>query len=284
MAQFNRDVRLTIDTPEGSVDITELRIAFFIKKTNSWGANTAQVNIWNLNPDKRSKLRAFGDGLTLYAGYKDSAGTGLLFIGRTTQMSHQFEQPEIITSIDCGDGERNLNSIQISVSFDPGTSVKKVIYEVARKMGLTITQYPNVNDSDFPNGWSYAGMGSEALAIACARLNVVFSVQNENLVILAVNEVAKKPPHEINLNTGMIGIPQQYTYRSKYLPGAARLIGWRVRSLLRPEILPGDEVILRSEKVNFNLDGNFKVISIIHSGDTHGNPWDSTIELIPVVT
>jgi len=115
-------------------------------------------------------------------------------------------------------------------------------------------------------------------------LKLQWSIQNESLIILPVNGVSRKPTHQINIDTGMIGVPQQFTYRSKYLPGAARLIGWRVQTLLRPEILPGDQVRILSSKVNFNLDGNFKVVQIMHNGDTHGNPWDSTIEVIPVVT
>ena len=132
-------------------------------------------------------------------------------------------------------------------------------------------------------GWSYAGIAKNGLDDACNALQVQWSIQNENLIILPINEVAAKPPHEINVNTGMLGVPQQFTYRAQYLPGVARLVGWRVRTLLRPEILPGDEVRIQSNKVNYNLDGSFKVIGIVHNGDTHGNSWDSTIEVIPVV-
>lgn len=127
-------------------------------------------------------------------------------------------------------------------------------------------------------------MAKEALDDVCNYLGLQWSIQNEELVLLPINVAARKTPHQINIDTGMIGVPEQFTYRAQYLPGAARLIGWRVKTLLRPEILPGDEVRIQSTKVNFNLDASYKVIAIVHNGDTHGNPWDSTLEVIPLVT
>lgn len=283
MTLFKRVITASIITPDGTILIENLRMAFNIKKTVNWGTNTCILSVWNLSPSKRSALRTFGDRVSIFAGYELDSGTGLLFVGNTTQTSHRFDQPEIISSLECGDGERNLNTILIELSYDANISCKQIVQDIADKMGVKITQFAPVNDVILQKGWSYAGIAKNGLDDVCNALQVQWSIQNEDLIILAVNGVSMKQPHQININTGMLGIPQQFTYRSKYLPGAARLIGWRVRTLLRPEILPGDEVRIQSNKVNYNLDGSFKVISIIHNGDTHGNSWDSTIEVIPVV-
>lgn len=283
MALFNRAVRVSVDTPNGQMVVENLRVAFSIKKTLNWGTNTCQVSIWNMKAEKRAAIREYGDLVTLYAGYKDDATTGLLFIGRSTQVSHRFNQPEIVSAIECGDGERNLNTILFSFSYQENVSALTVLNDIAAKMGLKIAQLAPVQDKSYPKGWSSPGLCKESLDDVCNYLGLQWSVQNEELVILPVNVTSRKIPHQINIDTGMIGVPEQFTYRAQYLPNAARLIGWRVRTLLRPEILPGDEVRIQSSKVNFNLDASYKVIAIIHNGDTHGNPWDSTLEVIPVV-
>lgn len=283
MVLFNRDVQIKVDTPDGQIVVENLRVAFSVKKTLNWGTNTLIASIWNLRPTKRQAIRDFGQKVTLYAGYKDQATTGLLFLGRTTQVSHKFEQPEIISTLECGDGERNLNTILFPFSYRENVRALTVLNDIAAKMELKISQLGDVLDKEYPKGWSSAGLAKEALDDVCNYLGVQWSVQNEELVILPVNVAAKKIPHQINIDTGMIGVPEQFTYRAQYLPQAARLIGWRVKTLLRPEILPGDEVRIQSSKVNFNLDASYKVIAIIHNGDTHGNPWDSTLEVIPLV-
>lgn len=284
MPLFNRQVQVKIDTAEGQIFIENLRVAFTVKKTLNWGTNTLQLSIWNMNPSKRQAIRDYGQKVTLNAGYKDESTTGLLFLGRTTQVSHRFQQPEIISSVECGDGERNLNTILFSASYEESVTAITVLRDIAARMELQIFPLAdNVLDKDFPKGWSFAGLAKEGLDAVCNYLGVQWSVQNEELVILPVNAAAKKIPHQINIDTGMIGVPEQFTYRAQYLPGAARLIGWRVKTLLRPEIIPGDEVRIQSSKVNFNLNASFKVIAIVHNGDTHGNPWDSTLEVIPLV-
>lgn len=283
MALFNRAVRVSIATPDGEIVTENLRIAFSVKKTLNWGTNTCQISIWNMKAEKRAAIRSFGDLVTLYAGYKDDATTGLLFIGRTTQVSHRFPQPDIVSSVECGDGERNLNSILFSFSYEENTSALVVLRDIARIMDLDIVQISDIPDKVYLKGWSSPGLAKEALDEVCRYLDVQWSVQNEELVILPVNVGATKTPHEINIDTGMIGVPEQFTYRAQYLPTAARLIGWRVKTLLRPEILPGDQVRIQSSKVNFKLDASYKVIAIIHNGDTHGNAWDSTLEVIPLV-
>lgn len=284
MPLFDRVANIKVETPNGLVQVENLRISFAIKKTMAWGTNSCAVSIWNMNPSKRSALRELGDRLTLSAGYDYQSGTGVLFVGNTTQTNHKFLQPEIISTIECNDGERNFNEIFVSISFNQRVAALTVLRDIASKMQLEIAQLVIPQDLEYPNGYSNTGRVSQVLQDVCDYLKVQWSIQNETLIILPVNAVSNKPIAEININTGMIGVPTQFTYRAKYLPGAARLIGWRVQTLLRPEILPGDQVRIISNKVNFNLDGNFKVVQIVHNGDTHGNPWDSTLEVIPVVT
>src|SRR5690554_5321501 len=123
MTRFNRVAELEINLRNrnfsgyiGTLNIKNLRISFQITKSLSWSTNTASIQVYNLKSDKRAQIKDYGDEVTLYAGYAEDTGVQILFVGDTTKVSHLFEQPEIITTLECGDGERILNQRNLSVS------------------------------------------------------------------------------------------------------------------------------------------------------------------------
>lgn len=297
--QYDRVIRVRIrlinetrSAYEEEITLEKLRVAFSINKTNSYSSNTANVRIWNLGPDNRNRIRDVGDQIRLFAGYAFESGPELLFVGNTTQSMHIFEQPDIITVLDAGDGEIELNNILVTVSFSGKTPVRTVIQEIANRMGLTIVDFAETENLIYDQGFKASGKASVVLQKACEKLGLFASVQNDNLVILGINGSTSKPPHEINENTGMIGIPQRYIDKKMFLyqqrPKAGDLVqspviqpGWKVRTLLKPQILPGDRVRLRSTKLDIN--GLFVVIAIRHEGDNYGPIFESQLEVYPVI-
>ena len=292
---INLKIRLINETRtayEEEIDIQRLRMAFSINKTQAFTTNSANVRIWNLGPTNRNRIRNIGDQIRLFAGYALESGPQLLFIGNTTQSMHIFEQPEIITVLDAGDGEIELNNLIVSVSFGERVAARTVIQSIADRMGLTIVDFAQTDNLYYENGFSSTGRAAFVLQKACGKLNLFFSVQNNNLVILGIKGSSSKPPYEINENTGMIGIPQRYIDKKQYLyaqrPKPGDLVqspliqpGWKVRTLLKPQILPGDRIRLRSTKVDIN--GLFYVQSIRHEGDTYGPIFESQLEVYPVI-
>jgi hypothetical protein len=283
---INAKIRLIDDSKvnfRGELSINNLRMAFSIFKSESSSTNTCSLRIYNLGANNRNQLAQFGDEVRLFAGYRFEAGAQLLFVGNTTQVSHIFAEPEIISVLDCGDGDKTLNNTLVSLSFAENTPVRTVIQTIADKLGLVIAEFSATDNLNYATGYKFAGLAKDALNIACSRLNLVWSVQNQNLVIIKQNEATARPPFEINANTGMIGIPQRYTDKRQYLyralpPNGAPKPGWKVRTLLRPDILPGDRVRIRSTRVD--MDGLFYVISIRHEGDNYGPNFESLLEVI----
>lgn len=287
---INAKIQLASPPPSteyrGSMEIENLHMAFSVYKSESWSTNTANFRIWNLSESKRNLLNQYGDELTISAGYRLETGAQVLFRGNTTLVSHIFSEPEIITVLDCGDGERSLNLILASASFGANTPVRQVIEYYAGVLGLTIAEFAPTDDLVYALGHKFSGIAKDGLDKACKALGLTWSVQNNNLVILVQNVGSSKPPIEINADTGMIGIPQRYTDRRQYLyralpkNGGAPKPGWKVRTLLRPDIIPGDRIRLRSGKVD--IDGVFYVISIRHEGDNYGSQFESALEVIAV--
>lgn len=282
-------VRLAQPPPQtgyrGSLEVNNLRVAFNVTKSLSWSTNTASIQIYNLGENNRNQLNNYGDEIRLFAGYRNNGGSSLLFVGNTTQVSHTFAQPEIISVIDVGDGEKVLNETLVSVSYAAGTAVRTVIESVASQMGLEIADFAETNNFTYATGFKGIDLAKNILDKACKRLNLVWSVQNNNLVILRQNAGSTKPPVDINANTGMIGIPERYTDRRQYLytalpPNGAPKPGWKVKTLLQPDLLPGDRVRIRSNRAN--IDGLFYILKITHTGDNFGPVFESNLEVISV--
>lgn len=292
--QFDRliNVKIQVANPppsltyRGTLDVSNLRIAFSVYKSESWSTNNANVRIWNLSADKRNQLNNYGNEVKVFAGYRQETGAQLLFTGNCQVTTNIFSEPDIITVFDCGDGEKSLNLILASASFGSNTPVRTVIQYYADLLGLEIQEFTSTDNLSYAQGHKYSGIAKNGLDIACKALGLTWSVQNNNLVILKINEGSSKPPIEINSDNGMIGTPQRYTDRRQYLyralpsQGGQPKPGWKVRCLLRPDIIPGDRIRLRSSKVD--IDGVFYVISIKHEGDNYGPQFESLLEVIAV--
>lgn len=285
MTKFNRiaeiDVRLTNNEFSdyiGNLTIRNLRISFQVIKSLSWSTNTASIQIYNLSSDKRAKLKDYGDEVTIYAGYTEEAGSQLLFVGDTTRVSHLFEQPEIITSFECGDGERVLNQRIITVSFSERVPARTVAQQIADKMGVNIAFFGQSDNLVYEQGFQFTGLAKDALDKVTKYLNLTWSIQNKNLFLIQNQGSTTKPPVTISQNTGMVGVPERFTYKRLDLWKGGPKQGYKVKTLLRPDILPGDRVRLISEQIN--LDQIFYVDSVKHTGDTWGQSWISNWELV----
>lgn len=295
MPQFDRQINLRLRLLEprpspnidyiGQLEITDLRIAFSILKTTSLSTNTCDVRIWNLSKANRNRISEYGFECKVFAGYRQEAGTQLLFTGNATQVSHFVEQPEVISQFQVGDGERTVNNTIIAVSFAPGTTVRTVINNIAERLGLDIVTTAELNliqDKPYIQGFSSGDLAIDVLRKACDNLGVEPSVQNNALSIVAINQTTLAPPAEINVDNGMVGVPQLYTDKREFLwrdPNAPP-VGWKVRTLLRPDILPNQSIRVRS--VLADIDGLFKVITVRHDGDNFGSLWTSTFELVQI--
>ena len=264
-----------------TIGIKNLRISFNIKKTLSSSTNTANIQVYNLKKEKRAQINDYGDQVVLKAGYIEESGANLLFIGDTTTVSHLYEQPEIISSLTCGDCERILNQALINISYGTDSSVKEILQGISNAMGfegqLNLSQF---NDIIYKQGFVHDGMGKTALDIVTNFLGATWSVQNNQLTIVPKNGSTSKPPIVISQNTGMIGVPQRYTNKRRDLFRVAPKQGYKVRTLLDPQIIPGNKVRLISDQIN--VDEVLFINSVNHVGDTYGDAWYSNLELIRI--
>lgn len=279
----------------GTIDISGLRVSFNITKSLAWSTNTANIKIWNLSQTNRNLIKDYGDQITLYANYSDGSNPSLgknpeskakevLFIGDTTSVSHFYDQPEIITVLECGDGEKYLNQIHVTISYAEGAQARAVISQIASQMGIEFVEFASSDNLIYRQGYSYAGPAKDALTNVCNKLNLQWSVQNNALQIIPIRGTIQQPSIEVNENTGMQGVPQRFTYRrlEQFKSVDAPTTGYKVRTALNPLILPGSKIVLQSTHLDFK--GPYRVESIAHDGDTFGFVWSSNIEVTELLS
>jgi hypothetical protein len=298
---FIREATVTVNIRKGDfsgyeippIEISGLRVSFSILKSLAWSTNSAVIKIWNLSQSIRNIIKDYGDQVILYAGYERGSGTQLLYLGDTTAVSHIYEFPEIVTILECGDGEKYLNQLRVSVSFAANTPARSVISAIAQQMGIEFVEFASTENLVYRQGFKGIGMGKDVLTNACNKLGLQWSVQNNQLQIIPLDGSIQQTPIEINENTGMQGVPTRFTYRSLYLyrpievnplqaPLApsippSRPVGYKVNTILNPLILPGSAVNLTSN--HLGIKGPFRVENVRHEGDTYGFVWSSNLEL-----
>ena len=266
-----------------TIILSGLRVSFSIVQSLAWSTNTATIKVWNLSQDHRNLIKDYGDEVTLYANYSNTGdpkakASEVLFIGNTTAVSHIFDQPEIITVLECGDGEFYVNQSRVSLSYAAGTPARIIINAIASQMGIDLKPLPDVDNLQYRQGFKSIGMGKDALTDVCNKLGLQWSVQNNELQVIPLNGVFKGPTIQVNEATGMQGIPQRFTnrrldlYRSIYEPNT----GYKVSVALNPLILPGSKIDLSSTHLNFR--GPYRVENVRHDGDTYGPIWSSNLE------
>ncbi len=123
-------------------------------------------------------------------------------------------------------------------------------------------------------------MGKDALQSVATYLGLQCSIQTNLLHIIPLNGKVNSIQIPVNQMTGMIGIPERFTYRrlQQFASSTAPTEGYRVNVLLNPSIIPGNTINLESNHIDFS--GPYQVEIVRHSGDTFGYDWISNLETL----
>jgi len=281
-----------------TIEIKDLRISFSILKSLAWSTNSSVIRVWNLSSAHRNAIKDYGDQVILSAGYQRAEGQSILYVGDTTAVSHIFDQPDIVSVFECGDGDRYINQSVFVVSYSSNAPARLIVQDIAKKMGIPNVEFANSDNLIFRQGYSDCGMAKDMLTNVCNKLGLQWSVQNSNLQIIPQTGTIVQQPIIINEDTGMQGIPQRFTFRRTdmyrpvvrnptQVPTAPQVppsqpSGYKVNVALKPEVLPGSPIVLQSTHLNFK--GTFRVDNVRHEGDTWGPIWSSQMEVTEVVT
>jgi len=276
LTQFNRSASLNIGTAgKPGIKVSGLRINFDIKKKNNSETNDGIVNVYNLSENTREQLdKNLESGekpkLFLNAGYTQAGGEKLLFVGDVMRISHKRSGPDYITQIIAQDGARDLNEVKVSLSFPQDASAKTILETILKAFPIK-NDLKNlvIQDVILRNGFSFGGLGRTGLKKMMDYLNLDFSIQNDEIRIIPLDGNNKTTAILLTPETGLIDSPERINDRTEKATGKSKKLnpGWRLVSLLQPNIIPGG--VVASKSLAIPVKTFFTVVSVDHRGDTH---------------
>ncbi len=260
------------------LEITDLRVKFQVerslpKKRSKSPPATCEIYISNLSENTRANLETKPLKIQLAAGYDDAPR--LLFMGDLEFGMSKQDGPNWETLLQVKDGSRAYNHSRISNSYNPGTTVRTILRDAAKSMGMELPRNlasDSSLDAQYVNGRQFTGPARGALTKLLAPYGYGWAIHNGTLRILRDEDTSTTLPLLIDEEHGMIGTPE---FGSP--PRSGKPPHVTVKMLLYPEIGAGDLVQVKSRAVN----GLYRVERAVHQGDTHADEWVSELEIKP---
>lgn len=251
-----------------------LRIKFDINKNSVGSSNKSKIDIFNLSQESRNKINV-GWVIRLQAGYKGLMDT--IFFGNVAPngMKSERKEADIITTLECGDGESAIVMTRLDKSYPAGTVLTQILSDIGIAMNtVTASNSQQVNagivlgipNIVFQRGFTASGSCRDLLDKLCLPNGLRWSVQNGNLNIIPINSTNGQSAIVVSSNTGMIGTPSKNQGYFEFT------------SLLNPKLTPGAVVQMDSE--NTALNGFYKIVESHFEGDTHETKWQVVCKCI----
>lgn len=267
-----------VATVPDALRIDGLRVVFRVELTPKKEPNTAKIDVYNLSKNSRASIEGDkGPRVVLQAGYLGSVSQ--IFSGDSRTCITRHIGPDVITSIQCGDGERSFRFAEFRQSFKPGTSVKEIVSQVTKAMQLdpgNALQQAQKIAATYNSGATFSGRASDVLEEILKPHGYTYSIQGGRIEILAADEWLKEEGPLLNADSGLVGSPEWGTPEKKGKPALLK-----VRALLNGRFRPG----IRFQLDALEVKGRFRCVKVSHSGDTHpvgGNSdWYTDMEVAP---
>jgi hypothetical protein len=239
------------------------RIAFNVEKTGSGGSsNKAKIDIYNLSQDSKGFVEQKNIKVRLEAGYNGELTT--LFFGDVKRVNHARSGPDILTTIESGDGEENLVNAHIELSLAEGAKLSQIVDKAVSAIGLAKGVIKGIPIISYTNGFTFSGPVRDLLELVARRGNLKWSVQDGALDIFPDASDTGEAAVLLNENTGLLGLPNKTED------------GFELTSLLNPLLSPGRKVIVESTTLTGRK--TYKVDKATHVGDTREGDWITKVE------
>jgi hypothetical protein len=198
---------------------------------------------------------------------------------------------DVTTELEVRDGYFEIRDTAVSIGQGPGASAKSIIRSIASQMGLPLVMADDAPERSWANGFSFYGPARAALHKVVQGTGLEWSIQNQALQVVTKRGVTARQAVVLAADSGLIGYPERQRegarekakvtdattgQRANLVSANQERDGWRVQSLLLPQINPGDLVKLESRTV----EGFFRVETVKHQGDSEGGDWITELELV----
>ena len=163
--QWIRYFGLSIETSDGTVDVSNLRGRFTVRYATTQSPNTAEIIITNLAESTAQKINKEGQKVTLTVGYED--GYAIIFSGNIVQKRVGRENPiDTYLTILASDGDRAYNYATVSKTLAAGSSFKDqvdVVLEAMKPHGVTAGYITDLGSRKMPGPRTFFGMARDMM-------------------------------------------------------------------------------------------------------------------------
>jgi len=272
---------------DNALDLSELRIKFSVKRSDTMTPNVADVRVYNVEEQTALYIKSLQNKskLILQAGYEGNFG--VIFQGNIKQVILGRESAtDTFIDIVAGDGDRAYNFSIVNATLSKGSTQVDQINAAANSMapkGVTQGHIGDLTPNQLPRGKVMYGNSRTYLRDVAQSTEHTWSIQDEKITFIPQKGFLPNERVILTSKTGMIGTPQQTNE------------GVNVKCLLNPSIKIGTKVEIDNKsiadyKINLSVpnspanipppltaDGVYYALVIEHEGDTRGIPWYSTI-------
>ncbi len=280
---YIRKYRLLITTWGGEqITINDLRFTFHIEKNIMRMLQYGNITIYNLSPDTETNIFKNAKFVALEAGYEDGP-YGLVFNSLIRQCIRGKESgTDYFLRLICYAGDELLNIGFCNLSMTNNQDARKLIDQIARSSSIpfevSISQeleleQGNITDQKTQRGRTVFNSPGQELRSIALNNNAVFYFDDGVAKFDSLNTPPSSVLPEVSYLTGMIGFPRQVDK------------GIEVQTLINPNIKLGswfhlnNQSIIQAEIPFFglqtllDLNGVYRVIELVITGDTRGNDW-----------
>ncbi len=253
--------------PEGGtgLKIKNLRQTMMIEKTDKKDAqNKCQLTIYGV---ARSRLSyaAEGNVIQISAGYADE-GIQPIFFGEIIHSEGVSKGEQYSLRIEATDGATAFSSRFLSLSYAPGTPKSSAISDILKTLALPSVPRGFSLPGSFPNGYSFIGKAIDALSEVLESEGYTWSIQNGKIAIYKPGNIVESTGVLLSFSTGLLEKPEPLSGKE--------VTGYKVKSLLYPQLLPGTSFRIDADSVNTDL----RVKSVTFDGDTEGEEFIAMTE------
>lgn len=314
--QWLRRIELLLSTQDHSkfIDLSQFHIKFSVGAEDLETPNTCEIRLYNLAKETAAYVLTEFNTVTLNAGYIGGS-FGSIFQGTIKQVKFGRENAtDTYVDIYASDGDVVYLNGTVVDNIPKGKTLAETVQKVAGGMqqsaaeinaaAVNISSQADmstivVDSQHFPQirGQVLFGMGKSVMRNLANTLEATWSIQNGRITLLNRTAYTNDPPVDINVATGLIGLPEQTDE------------GIKVQSLLNPLIRIGGRINLNNKEIVQTMQQNpnaapiqynqrtgfqymaalanspggfYRAYAISHEGDTRGNPWYTHLTCLAV--
>lgn len=257
----------------------QFRVTFFSRMRYTDRLSFLDLAIYNLSRDTAIDQ---GAEIEFSAGYEEEFDR--IFKGKIVTVLKERDGANIVTRLLCRSGASDARP-SIDVSLGSGATAVQALQACASAWGLAL----NLDDEQFKDapvftrGYSLNGDIPKVLNALASQIGFQWLSTSDALYVDRNDKPTAGDPREVSLFTGMIGVPEA--------EGDVKGIFVRVTMRLSPRMRIRTNIELKSEYASYStgnfyivppenggkLSGVYKVVEVLHRGDSLGDKWETEI-------